>query len=168
VRTGASETFRTHDVVPFVSLPLDARDPVGLEDLLDPGDLQDQVLRRRRPVGLVVRVEVVPEGGRGKVEDHGQVLRLVVLDDLLKGLDKSVEGVAGKPVGGGQPPYGMVRPIQGMRAVDQKEPLEFSHRILSQVKGQRSKAKGQRETAIPGVLSPLIFHLLFTTFDLGE
>lgn len=50
----------------------------GLHGLMDGRDLQGQVLGHGRPVGLVFRVPVVPEGLALGIEDHRLVVRLEV------------------------------------------------------------------------------------------
>ena len=67
-----------HDVVGLVPRQFHDADVQGLGQVPDQGDLRAQVLGHLGAVGLVVRIDLVPEGGLGPVEDHGQVGGLVL------------------------------------------------------------------------------------------
>jgi hypothetical protein len=68
------------DVVGLVALLLVNRDAQRLDDLADLRELVPQVVRHLDASGLVVGVLLVAEGRAGKVERHGEVIRLEVLD----------------------------------------------------------------------------------------
>ena len=63
------------EVVGLEAVLLDAGDVEGLHGVADQRELRDQLLRRRRPVRLVVLVDLVAERLLAGVEDDGQVRR---------------------------------------------------------------------------------------------
>ena len=69
----------------------------------DQRELRDQVVRRRRPVRLVVGIELVAERDLGLVEDDGQMRRPVVLGHVAQQLPQHVaeaeHGIDLQPVG---------------------------------------------------------------------
>ncbi len=56
----------------------------GVDDLLDPRQVEAQIVRHGRTVGLVVGVHLAPErlAVAARVEDDGEVLHPVVVDEL--------------------------------------------------------------------------------------
>ena len=71
--------------------------------LADQRELRDQVVRRRRPVRLVVGIELVAERDFGLVEDDGQMRRPVILGHVAQQLPQHVaeaeHGIDLQPVG---------------------------------------------------------------------
>jgi hypothetical protein len=62
----------------------------GAHGIADQRKLRDQVVGRRRPVRLVVGIELVAEGDLGLVEDDGQMRRLLVLRHVAQKLPQHV------------------------------------------------------------------------------
>jgi hypothetical protein len=62
-------------IVGLEAFHLDAGQLEGLGRLADEAELRDQILRRRRAIGFVFRVQLVAEGLRRIVEDDGEMGR---------------------------------------------------------------------------------------------
>ena len=111
------------DVVGLEALDLDARDVEGAGGLADKRELRDQVLGRRRPVGLVIGVDVVAEAGPALVEDDREVPGVATLDDIVHQLDEHVakpgHGAGGRPVAAAQGGQRVIGAEDVARAVDQ-------------------------------------------------
>ena len=73
------------DVVRLKTGLADDRDAKGGDRLKDARDLHLEVGRGRRPCGLVCRIDGVPEGIPGHVDDHRQVVGLRLEDQLEEG-----------------------------------------------------------------------------------
>jgi len=66
------------------------RQPLGAQDRQQRLDLRAQVVRHRLAVSLVFGKQIVPERLAGGVEDHGDPLRLIVLDELQEHVQNAV------------------------------------------------------------------------------
>ena len=95
VHQGADEVVGLEAFLP------QGRQPEAVDDLLDIGELHDQLFGHGGPVGLVVGKVAVPLGGPLGVEDQGQVMGLPLLDDLEEHVGHPVGGVGGKTLGSG-------------------------------------------------------------------
>ncbi len=82
---------------------LEAGQVEGADGLADQRKLRDQVVRRRRPVRLVIGIKLVAEGDFRLVEDDGQMGRPVVRRHLAQQLPQHVaeaeHGIDLQPVG---------------------------------------------------------------------
>ena len=110
-----------HDVVGLVAVQLHDGDVQGLHQLADHGDLRAQVLGHGIPVGLVFRIDLVPERGLRRIEDAGDVRRLVLLQQLQHQPRERI----GRPVL--QPRIGEVASKNEGEGVDQIKAI-LSHR----------------------------------------
>ena len=97
--------------------------PEGGDELLQDGDLDDEVLGHGFPLGLVVFEKLMTDRRALGVEDDPQVVRLLGLDELPEGADESVDGVGRKAGGIGEPPDGVIGPVEEGVAVDKEELL---------------------------------------------
>ena len=95
-------------------------------DLLDIGNLDLEGLRHGGTVGLVFREDLVAEGGPFGIKDQGQVLGLLLLQDLVHHLDEPVNGLGGHPLAVGQVGNGVKGPVDIGTAVDQVEHFPWS------------------------------------------
>ena len=103
--------------------------PLGREDgdsqcfarLEHPRNLFGQVARHGRAVGLVVRRHLRAEGLAAHVERGGDVLRLMIGNQLAEHVDEAVDGIGGLAVGSGQAANRVVGAIHLVAAVDQEE-----------------------------------------------
>ena len=134
------------DVVGFVARQLQDRDPVGLEDAADLGNLGREVHLHGGPVGLVAVVLLVPDRLLLAVEGHGQVVRRVLPEHLPEHRDEAVDGV-GRPAGRGRkPPDRVVRPVDvghGVHEVEGRAGLRHGSRILWRAaRGASTRSKG--------------------------
>ena len=91
-----------------------------LDDLVDRLDLLPEVGRHRRTVGLVLRVDVVPEGLARRVEHDCHRAALEVLPELAQHVDDTEQGAGREAVGGGQVGEGVEGAEQVRRTVDQQ------------------------------------------------
>ena len=102
-RAAASLGDRRHDVVGLEPRHDQERDPHRLQHLLDERFLDEQVVRRRVAVGLVVRVDLVAEGRVLVVEGGDQVVGAAVVEVHERARDAE-DGVGRPAVGGGHRP----------------------------------------------------------------
>ena len=90
------------EVVRLVVLLLDAGDVEGAGGLADQAELRAEIGRRIRPLGLVLRVDVVAEGLGGVIEDHREVGGLLagvgLLQELPQHVAEALDRADGKPV----------------------------------------------------------------------
>ena len=98
--------------------------------LADQRKLRDQIVGRRRPVRLVVGIELVAEGDFGFVEDDGEVGRPVVRRHLAQQLPQHVakaeHGIDLQPVGFAVQRRQRVIGAENIRGtVDQKDVVAF-------------------------------------------
>ena len=92
--TGPTDHGRD-EVIGLVGVVDETRNRVGLDDVLEPVDLLAQVLGRRRAGGLVLRVELLPERGPGRVEGHREARGPLLVDEREQHLGDPVHGVRG-------------------------------------------------------------------------
>ena len=85
-------------------------------------DLRAQLRVHRRPVGLVLRVQLVAEVLPRRVQHHRHPLRADAAQLLLDGVDGAVQRAGRPPVVVGEAGVHVVRPVQVHRGVDQKQP----------------------------------------------
>ena len=126
---------RADDVVRLVALHGQHGHAQRLTRLVDPGNLFDQVVRHRCPVGLVVGVELLAKCRTADVECGGDVLWLLVVQQLAQHRDEAVHGVRGLAVGAGQAANGVIRAVHLRAAVDQQQAPSrwFAHRVSARV-----------------------------------
>jgi hypothetical protein len=113
---------RADHIVRLVSLQLEHRDAEALQDPPNPGDGGLQLVRHLLAGRLVLRVDLHPLRVT-RVEDHAQVVRLVLLQDLLEETGNS-EGRRGVLAARGDEragDHGEERPVDEGVAVDQEE-----------------------------------------------
>ena len=124
-------------VVGLVALELAHRDVEGAGGFADQRELRDQVLGRRRAVGLVLVVDLVAEGHLAGIEDHGDVVDLGLVQKVGdQHAAEAVDGVDRHAVGPRHRRQRMVGAEQVARAVDQ---VEVADRLVAAV-GRRSAA----------------------------
>ena len=112
---------RADDVVGLDALDAQQRDSHGLDGLEQRRDLCAQLVGHRRPVGLVLGVQVRAERLAGRVEDDGHVRRLLLVEQLVEHVDDAEHGV-GRLTGLGRQHRDRVEgAIQVRRAVDKDE-----------------------------------------------
>ena len=107
-----------------VGLPvgqLDRGDAEGGGGVADEGELRDQLRRRLGALGLVLVVQVVPEGGAPGIEDDGDVGAFVVLQQAGEHIGEAEDGVDGSAVGAGHGRKGVVGAEDEAGAVDEDE-----------------------------------------------
>ena len=90
------------DVVGLVAGGLDDRDAHGLHQLAHEAHLLAQYVGCRRTGRLIALHQLVAEGRLGPVEGHGQIVGLVVLDQVHKHRGETVNGVGHLPRSRGQ------------------------------------------------------------------
>ena len=122
-------------VVGFEIVFLDAGQAEGARGIPDQRELRDEVLGRRRPVGLVLIVERVAEAGRSLVQDHRQVgwaVRLVeVVGELPQHRRVTIDRAHRHAVRIGQRRQSVIGAEDVGRTVDQVEMLLVGHgRVL--------------------------------------
>ncbi len=76
---------RANDIVRLVAVQAQDRDLHRLENLPDAVHLARQVVRHRRPIGLVLRKNIDPESRRLAVHGHGDHVGLLLLDQPDQG-----------------------------------------------------------------------------------
>ena len=109
------------DVVGFVAGILEKRNPVGPEDFLQLGELDDQIVGHGFSVGFVIPIDFLPDFGPGGVENDSDVVGAGVVQDFSQGGQESVDGVGRESAGGGKSLDGIVRPVKQRRSIDQIE-----------------------------------------------
>ena len=98
------------DIVGLVPLDATDGDVEGLDELLAAGDLLVEVLRGRRPVGLVGLVLLMAKGGARRVQGDGHVGGLQLLQHAQQRVGEAVDGAHGLP----RPPHGQGLVAQGV------------------------------------------------------
>lgn len=83
---------RAYYVVGLVARHLDDGYAVGAYDFLDDGHRLAYDFGRLFALGLVLLVGLVPEGGAGRVEAHGDVRGVLLAQYLFEGVDKAEDG----------------------------------------------------------------------------
>ena len=86
-------------------------------------DLGPQLVRHGRAVSFILGVEVVAEGLALGVEDHGQVVRRMVLDDSLEHRGDPMHGPGRLAARGRERRQGVEGPVEIRRPVDQQQEL---------------------------------------------
>ncbi len=90
-------------------------------------DLLTQVVRHRRPIGLVLVVEIVAKGLARGVEHHPDVGRPMLVDQTPQHIDNADQGTGGLALGVGQRRQGMIGAKQVRGAVYQDEQVVSGH-----------------------------------------
>ncbi len=90
------------DVVGLIAGGLDDRDAHGLDQLAHEAHLLAQYVGGRRTGRFIALYQLVAERRLGPVEGHGQVIGLVVLDQVHEHRGEAVNGVGHLPRGRGQ------------------------------------------------------------------
>ena len=108
-------------VVGLPALQLVAGDVHRLQHVLQKGHLAGKLVGHPLALGLVSLVGQMPEGRRGQVEGDAQGVRLLLVRQLLKDVQKSVDGVGGLAVPGGEHPHAVKSPVDDGIAVDDHE-----------------------------------------------
>ncbi len=96
-------------------------------------------------MGLIVGVELGAEGGSFGIEDHSHAIGFMIPQDLEEHGGKTECGVGGDAFGSRQPPNGVKGAEDIRAAIDQKEFLKRSHRLLTEVdKDREALRQGSR------------------------
>ncbi len=112
----------------------------GVDQLLYPSDLPEQLVRRRRAVRLVVVEKLVAEGRPLFIEGDGVVRRLELVEHLEEHLGEAVDGADDLPRfrDGQRPglpvvrrPEGVIGPVDDGVAVEQHEQRFFHILIIT-------------------------------------
>ena len=94
--------IRRDQVVGLIPIELDARHVEGLHGVTNERELRDELFRRRRPLRLVFRIDVVAEGVPSSIENNGDVRRrfrdLALAQKLPQHLAEAVHGADRQPV----------------------------------------------------------------------
>ena len=109
------------DVVGFEAVQLQDGDPHGLTELPNHRELGGQIFGHPGSIGLVLLVGLMPKGGLFGVEDDGQVIGLVLSDQLAQHGRESIDGVGGMALAVGQAADGVVGPKDVGHAIHQKQ-----------------------------------------------
>ena len=83
--------------------------------------LRAQIIRHGRPIRLVGRVNIITEGFTGRVENHHQIIRRMLLHLPTQHVDDTVDSPRGFTTRGRQIRHGMVGPIKIGRPIDQHQ-----------------------------------------------
>ncbi len=114
---------RADHIVRLDPLDLQQRQPQGPDQLQQRSDLGRQLVRHRRPVSLVLRIQVMAEGLAFRVEHHGDVLRGILRQQAAQHVHHPVYRPGRFAAGVGQ--LLQVRyvegPVQVGRAIDQQQ-----------------------------------------------
>ncbi len=137
-------------VVRLVAGDLDHRHPQRLAHAPDVRDLHGEGVVHLRAVGLVLRVLPVAERLPRRVEEDGDVLRTLVLEELAQHRGEAVGGVRGQALAGGEPADGVEGAVELAGAVDEVDRLRGGHLPTILVRGGRPSptAPGVRRRAI--------------------
>ncbi len=148
-------------VVGLVVVELADGDVERLGRLADQRELRDQVFRRLGPVGLVLVVDLVAEGGAAGVEDHRDVIDLGIVEVERQHAAEAVDRVDRRAVGPRHRRQRVVGAEQVARAVNQPEMLERlvvrcgrrrSRRVLGFRHAQGlARSKGPQRGALHGI-----------------
>ena len=95
LETGAGRLHRqrTDDIVGFIPIGRNDRDAERLARRVDHRDLDCELIRHRRAIRLVVAGEIVAKRAPGQIERRGNVLRLVLVQQLAQHGHEDVHGV---------------------------------------------------------------------------
>jgi hypothetical protein len=94
---------------------------MGIDQLADDGNLRREILGRRLAARLVVFEEPVAEGLSPRVEDHDDVVGLLLPDDLAQHVDEAIRRVGGRAVRGAQVRNGKEGAVEGIRSVHEED-----------------------------------------------
>jgi tetrahydromethanopterin S-methyltransferase subunit F len=153
IRSLSDETTVTSAPASFVGLiaaHVDRRHVERLDRAVDDLELRDQLLGRGRTVGLVLGINLVAEGLARGVEDHRDMVRVGVVEDLHQHLREAVHRVDRRPVGTGQRPDGIKSPENKPGPVDQIDML----RRLGVGHGQSPECKAVNRPQHAGTPGP--------------
>ncbi len=130
---GRPDGERGDGVVGLVLGELGRGDPQGLEDVLEDGHLDGEVVRHGLAVGLVLAVLLVADRRSLDVEDDAQVVGLFGVEELAQGADEAEDG-AGREAGRvGQAPDGVVGAVEEGVPVDEEEPFRTQSYLPSTI-----------------------------------
>ena len=118
---------RADQVVRFPVFDSDDRNVKAFQHFVDEGELHREVVRHRTAIFLVVRERLMPRLRRSDVEGHGDVIRVVVLEQLLERGGEAVDRVGGQAGGIGQAANGEIGAVDVVGAVDEEEGGAFRH-----------------------------------------
>ena len=116
-------------VVGFVALHLEDGEVEGADDLLDAVHLDGHLLGGFDPVGFVGFILVVAET-LAHVEGHGDVVGLLVPQDVEEHGGEAVDGIGQLPLGGGQFVWEGVEGAVGQGMAVNEDQFPFGHRSL--------------------------------------
>ena len=120
VRLGASR-IGGDQVVRFEPGPFETGHVEGPRGLSHQRELGDQFVGRVRAVGFVLGKNLVPKGLPGRIENHGHVRGLHVVQQFEQHVGKPEDGVHGRPVRPGQHRERVERPEQETGPVHQTQ-----------------------------------------------
>ena len=129
-----------------------AGDVERLHRVADQRELRHQLLRRRRPLRLVLRVDLVAERLRAGIEDDGEVGRLVAVlglpQQLPQHLAEAVHRADRQPVGRPRQRRQRMEGAENVAgAVDQIDPVAFADMVAGGRTVVADLAAAQRDTA---------------------
>ena len=131
---GKTSDGRGDQVIRLLVLMFHGQDIVGIDNPVNIGYLHRQVIGHRRPVGLVLRINPVPENRPSRVPGNGQTFGVFLPENTAKNGGKAVNGMGGKPGAGRQWPDGMIGPVYIGAAVNKIHLSHGSH-LRSQASG---------------------------------
>ena len=134
-------------VVRLVAGDLDDRHPQRLAHPPDVRDLHGEVVVHLRAVGLVLRVLLVAERLPRRVEEDGDVLRTLVLEELPQHRGEAVGGVRGQALAGGEAADRVEGAVELAGAVDEVDRLRGGHLPTILVRGGRPSPTASRRRA---------------------
>ena len=83
--------------------------------------LRHQIRRRRRPVGLVLGINIVTKTLALDIKHHRKIIRLLLLDQLAQHVDHPENSPGRLPLRISQPRHGMISPEQVVGTVYEGE-----------------------------------------------
>ena len=112
---------RADDVVRFDARHLQKRQTERLHELVDWRHLRRELFRHGRTIGLVLRVELVPEGLAAGVEDHRHVVRLRLPEQAAQHVADPVERAGRLSLRVAEGRHRVEGPVQVVGPVDEDE-----------------------------------------------
>ena len=112
----------TQNIVGLVSLGLHHRDAHEGQQLFEKGELGSQLVRHTLAPRLVFTVQAVTEGRGRQIEGRCDVICAGLIPQLLKNVQKAIQGVGILPVFSGEQLDTVKRPVDDTVAVQYQQP----------------------------------------------
>src|SRR5262249_28476009 len=90
------------DVVSLVIGQFDSGKIESLHRLAHQRELRDEILRRRRPVRLILRIDAVAEGRAARIKNDGHIVRRMLLQQFYQHVDEYEHGGDRRAVAAGE------------------------------------------------------------------